>query len=178
GPDAERVDGGEDVVHETGERQRRGAGAAADLGPGFTHEDRAYGAGESDGGSEAVRTRADDHGIEPPATHGSAHGALPPGRTVRRVEAVDRWCQGRVPAVPGRGAPAGSGAAEATVVPVHPLTSRRSRAAGAWRARPPGTMPGKRRVRMARLGIGAGLSRGCTAASGLGPIPADRQDMR
>src|SRR5215813_7638148 len=56
------VHGGADVVDEAGERELFRPGAAADSWCAFVHGDRTAGAGERDGGAQAVGTGADDYG--------------------------------------------------------------------------------------------------------------------
>ena len=72
---ARRVDRGERVVAEAGQRQLLGAHGAAGRVGGLEHEHRAPGLGEPDRGREPVRARADDHGVAHAASRLARAGA-------------------------------------------------------------------------------------------------------
>jgi len=57
------MDGGADVMEETGEGELRGAGATAELVGGFKEEDGFFCAGDGNGGGKAVWAGADDDGV-------------------------------------------------------------------------------------------------------------------
>jgi hypothetical protein len=63
GKNSEGVDGGADIVEETGESQPCGAAAAARSVGGLNQQDSSASGGEGHCGSEAIRAAADDDEI-------------------------------------------------------------------------------------------------------------------
>jgi hypothetical protein len=66
--DGQRVDGRADVVAVSGQGQLGGGGTAADMLRALAHQHRAAGAGQLDGGRQAVRARADDDRVGQPVS--------------------------------------------------------------------------------------------------------------